>query len=89
MTDDEATVPGDNVLGLVPGYVDRIEKLTEERDQLNTDIKDIYGEAKKHEIDSKALKMLIADRRQRDGEEQQRLRELVRLYNSIMKRAGK
>lgn len=54
---------GDNILGAVPNYVDRIERLEEEKRALAADIKDVYGEAKEAELDVGVLRALVAKRR--------------------------
>jgi uncharacterized protein (UPF0335 family) len=57
--------------------VERIEKLEDERKNLQADIKDIYTEAKSAGFDTKVLRMLIASRKkdQAEWEEQQALLE--------------
>ena len=57
--------------------VERIEKLEEERKNLQADIKDIYTEAKSAGFDTKVLRMLIASRKkdQAEWEEQQAMLE--------------
>lgn len=57
--------------------VQRIEKLEEERKLLQSDIKDIYTEAKSAGFDPKVLRMVIASRKkgQAEWEEQQMLLE--------------
>lgn len=57
--------------------IDRIEKLEEERKNLQSDIKAIYTEAKSAGFDTKVLRMLIAARKkdQAEWEEQQALLE--------------
>lgn len=57
--------------------VERIEKLEDERKLLQTDIKDIYTEAKSAGFDVKVLRMVIASRKkdQAEWEEQQALLE--------------
>jgi uncharacterized protein (UPF0335 family) len=57
--------------------VERIEKLEDERKNLQSDIKDIYTEAKSAGYDVKVLRMLIASRKkdQSEWEEQQALLE--------------
>lgn len=57
--------------------VDRIERLEEERKNLQSDIKDIYAEAKSAGFDTKVLRMVIASRKkdQAEWEEQQALLE--------------
>ena len=60
--------------------VDRIEKLSEERKALGSDIKDIYGEAKSAGFDVKVLRQLIRVRAQEpaDVEEQETLLDVYR-----------
>lgn len=48
--------------------VDRIERLTEERAALSSDIKDIYTEAKSAGFDVKVLRQLIRLRKQEPAE---------------------
>lgn len=57
--------------------VERIERLEEERKNLQSDIKDIYTEAKSAGFDTKVLRMVIASRKkdQAEWEEQQALLE--------------
>jgi len=59
------------------GLVERIERLEEERKNLQSDIKDIYTEAKSAGFDTKVLRMVIASRKkdQSEWEEQQALLE--------------
>jgi uncharacterized protein (UPF0335 family) len=52
----------------VKSYVERVERLTEEKDVTITDIKDIFAEAKALGYDAKAMRKVIA-RRKRDREE--------------------
>ncbi|MGA1831649.1 DUF2312 domain-containing protein [Rhizobium wenxiniae] len=49
-------------------FVERIERLEEEKKTIADDIKDIYGEAKGMGYDTKAIKKLIAERK-KDAEE--------------------
>lgn len=57
--------------------VERIERLEEERKNLQADIKDIFTEAKSAGFDTKVLRMVIASRKkdQVEWEEQQALLE--------------
>ena len=57
--------------------VERIEKLEEERKNLQADIKIIFAEAKSAGFDTKVLRMVIASRKkdQSEWEEQQALLE--------------
>ncbi len=52
----------------IRAFVERIERLHEERDQIADDIKDIYTEAKGNGFDVKALKEVIARRRKDPAE---------------------
>jgi uncharacterized protein (UPF0335 family) len=47
-------------------YVDRIERLMEERDGILADIRDIYTEAKGHDVVPKVLRKVIVRRRAKD-----------------------
>ena len=79
--------PGDNVLGAVRGYVERIERVSEEKDGLAKDIRDIYGEAKTKGLDVPALRALVK-RRKIDQEKQAELERLVNLYEEALAKAG-
>jgi uncharacterized protein (UPF0335 family) len=54
-------------------FVERIERLEEEKKALADDIKDVYGEAKGNGFDTKALRKIVSlrkkDRRERAEEE--------------------
>lgn len=45
-------------------YVERIERLEEEKKTISEDIKDVYGEAKAMGFDTKVLRKVIAIRKQ-------------------------
>lgn len=49
-------------------FVERIEHLNEEKEQLATDIRDVYAEAKSNGFDVKALRDVIKLRAQDRGE---------------------
>lgn len=49
-------------------FVERIERLEEEKKTIGDDIKDVYGEAKGMGYDTTALKKIIALRRKDDQE---------------------
>lgn len=51
--------------------VERIERLEEERKNLQSDIKDIYTEAKSAGFNTKVLRMLLASRKKDQSEWQQ------------------
>lgn len=52
----------------VKAYVERVERLAEEKQTIADDIKDIFAEAKGNGYDVKAMRKVIA-RRKRDREE--------------------
>ena len=52
-------------------YVERVEHLNEEVKALQTDIKEIYDEAKSNGYDVKALKAIIALRKLDDAEREE------------------
>lgn len=60
-------------------FVDRIERLEEEKAGIAADIRDIYAEAKGTGYDVKALRKLIAMRKQ-EIEERREQSELLQLY---------
>ena len=60
-------------------FVDRIERLEEEKAGIAADIRDIYAEAKGTGYDVKALRKLIAMRKQ-ELEERREQSELLQLY---------
>ena len=49
-------------------FVERIERLEEEKQTIADDIKDVYGEAKGRGYDTKALKKIISLRKKDDQE---------------------
>ena len=62
-------------------YVDRIERLEEEKAQLMADIRDVYAEAKGHGLDPKVMRQVIKMR----GMDLQSLMEqdaMIELYRS-------
>jgi uncharacterized protein (UPF0335 family) len=81
---DIADSPTSSVGGIAAdrlrSLIDRIERLTEERKALSSDIKDIYAEAKSAGFDVKVLRQLIRIRQQEpaDVEEQESLLDIYR-----------
>lgn len=62
-------------------FVERIERLEEEKQNLMADIKDVYGEAKSMGYDVKILRKLIAMRKKQahELEEEEQLLTLYRM----------
>lgn len=55
-----SSVVGDQLLA----FIERIERLEEEKKTIADDIKDVYGEAKSTGFDTKIMKRVIAIRKQ-------------------------
>lgn len=64
-------------------FVERIERMHEERRAIGDDIKEIYAEAKGNGFDTKALKIVIRHREQ-DIAERLELEAIVDLYKSAL-----
>lgn len=69
-------------------YVERVERLEEERAAIGGDIRDVYGEAKGRGYDTKTIKTLI---RERKKDENQRIEEetLLDTYRAAIESLGK
>lgn len=59
-------------------YIERIERLTDEQKAIQSDIKDVYGEAKAEGFDPKIMRLIVRMRalNPSDLEEQQQLTDL-------------
>ncbi|MHA1157822.1 MAG: DUF2312 domain-containing protein [Alphaproteobacteria bacterium] len=60
-------------------YVERIERLDEERQTIADDIKEVYAEAKGNGFDTKTLRQVVRLRKQ-DAAERQEQEALLDLY---------
>lgn len=60
-------------------FVERIERLEEEKKTIGDDIKDVYAEAKGNGFDTKVLRKVIALRKQ-DSSERQEQEAILDLY---------
>jgi uncharacterized protein (UPF0335 family) len=69
--------------GHLKAFVERIEKMEEEKHAIADDIKDIYGEAKGTGFDPKVLKKIVALRKQ-DRSKRQEEEEILELYMSAL-----
>ena len=77
-----------NTVGGIPAdhlrsYVERIERLEEEKAALAADIKDVYSEAKSSGFDSKILRQIIRLRK-KEKEELQEEEHLLELYRAAL-----
>lgn len=68
-------------------FVERIERLEEERKATADDIKDVYAEAKGNGYDTKVLRKVIAIRKQ-DKAERQEQEAILDLYLEALGLAG-
>ena len=81
MTD--ITIPG----GRIRSFVERIENLDNELQELNEQKKQVFSEAKAEGFDVKTLKEIIKLRK-RDKEERDERETLLDLYMRAMEQAG-
>jgi uncharacterized protein (UPF0335 family) len=65
--------------GHIKAFIDRIEKLEEEKRALADDVKDIYAEAKGSGFDPKIMRKIIALRK-KSADARAEEAELLRLY---------
>ena len=82
-----STQAGTDVGGLAAGqlrsFVDRIERLEEEKKALANDIKEVYAEAKGNGFDTKILRKVISIRKLEDAERQEQ-ESLLELYMAAL-----
>ena len=64
-------------------YIDRVEKLEEEKKAILEDIKQVYQEAKSTGFDNKILRMIITLRRV-EANERKEQEELLDLYKRVI-----
>ena len=69
--------------GQLQSFVERIEKLEEEKKALAEDVRDVYAEAKGVGFDVKALRTVVRLRMQ-DSEERKEHEALVDLYREAL-----
>lgn len=60
-------------------FIERVERLEEEKKALSEDIKDVYGEAKASGFDSKILRKIVSLRK-KNVEKRREEQELLDLY---------
>jgi uncharacterized protein (UPF0335 family) len=69
--------------GQLRAFVDRIERLEEEKKALAGDIKEVYAEAKGNGYDTKILRKVISIRKLEDAERQEQ-ESLLELYMAAL-----
>ncbi|BDA83503.1 UPF0335 protein [Aureimonas sp. SA4125] len=60
-------------------FIERIERLEEEKKTISDDVKDVYGEAKSRGYDTKVLRKIVSIRKQ-DQNERQEQDAILELY---------
>ena len=69
--------------GHLRAFVERVERLEEEKRALGDDIKDVYAEAKGNGFDIKTLRKIVSLRRQ-DSDKRREAEEILDLYLSAL-----
>jgi uncharacterized protein (UPF0335 family) len=69
--------------GQLRAFIERIERLEAEVKDLNADKSDIYKEAKASGFDVKAMRVIVAERRQ-DPDKLQELDAMIDLYRGAL-----
>ena len=66
--------------GQLESFIQRIERLNEEKDNITADIKEVYAEAKASGYDDKIMRKIIAERKKDEADriEEQMLLEAYR-----------
>lgn len=83
-TTDESQDSGGNVTGQrLRSFIERIERLEEEKKALADDIKEVYAEAKGQGFDSKIMRKIVALRK-KDDQERREEEELLDTYLSAI-----
>jgi uncharacterized protein (UPF0335 family) len=79
MTDSTNAIAADHL----KAFVERIERLEEEKAAISGDIKDVYTEAKGNGFDGKALRQIISLRK-KDFAERQEEEAILDLYRQAL-----
>jgi uncharacterized protein (UPF0335 family) len=69
--------------GKLKSFVERIERLEEEKSGIASDIKDLYSELKGEGFDAKIVRKIISLRK-KDRQERQEEEELLELYKAAL-----
>jgi len=64
-------------------FIERIERLEEEKKTISEDIKDVYGELKGNGFDTKAVRTIIRLRKKEDHERQEE-EAMIQLYKDAL-----
>ena len=77
--EDGESAPGEVNAGHLKAFIERIERLEEEKKAIADDIKDVYAEAKGTGFDVKVLRKIVSIRRQ-DTDKRREEEEILDLY---------
>ncbi|MDR3503097.1 MAG: DUF2312 domain-containing protein [Legionella sp.] len=69
--------------GHLKAFIERIERLEEEKKALGEDVKDVYSEAKGNGYDVKIMRKIVAIRKQ-DASQRREEEEILDLYLSAL-----
>ncbi|RUW56725.1 DUF2312 domain-containing protein [Mesorhizobium sp. M8A.F.Ca.ET.021.01.1.1] len=83
MSDDITETSQTVAAGQLRALIERIERLTEDKQAISDDIKDVFAEAKGTGFDTKAMRKLIA-RRKLDKDERAEGDSILELYESAL-----
>lgn len=64
-------------------YIQRIERLEEEKAGIATDIREVYGEAKANGYDTKAMRQIVKLRK-KDAAEREEEQQILDLYQAAL-----
>lgn len=84
MSDDITTETSETVAaGQLRAFIERVERLEEEKKTISDDIKEVYAEMKGTGFDTKAIRKLIALRK-KDEAERQEEEAMLDLYKEAL-----
>lgn len=81
--DDVAEASQTVAAGQLRAFIERIERLAEEKKTIADDIKDVFAEAKGTGFDTKAMRQIIRDRK-KDPVERQEEEAILDLYKAAL-----
>ena len=78
-TDEIATGTEEVNAGHLRAFIERVERLEEEKRALSDDVKDVYGEAKANGFDVKIMRKIVSIRKQ-DRDQRREEETILDLY---------
>lgn len=83
MSDETTDISQTVSAGQLRAFVERIERLEEDKQAIADDIKDVFAEAKGTGFDTKALRTIIRERK-KDAHERQEEEAILDLYKNAL-----